>query len=86
MTVNKYTVQQIEDAINWWRANGKDGRPAPDDPVGVYLCREVALLAGPYGWLIATGEQEVAEGERLSKACAGAIEEALRHVNGNVVE
>lgn len=84
--MKNYTVQQLEDAINWWRANGKDGRPSPGDPVGVYLCREVALLAEPYGWLIATGEQEIVEGGRLSRACSEAIEKALWHARANVVE
>lgn len=47
------TIQELEAAINYWRAQ------SPSTGDALQLCSQVSVLAGPYAMLIVQGAQRI---------------------------
>ncbi|WLE64160.1 DUF3717 domain-containing protein (plasmid) [Burkholderia plantarii] len=53
MEANAITIEQVEAAINAWRAR----RPSTDGDAR--LCREARVLAEPYTWMIMNRQAQI---------------------------
>ncbi|MDN7429131.1 MULTISPECIES: DUF3717 domain-containing protein [Burkholderia] len=54
MEASSITIEQVEAAINAWRAR----RPSTDGDAR--LCREARILAEPYAWMIMNRQAQIA--------------------------